>query len=303
MKRLSGTDALMLYAETPEVHMHTLKIGVLDVSAIGAGSSLEHFAEVAYPRLQALAPLRYRLIDAPLKLHHPMWMQDDDIDLDYHLRRVQLPPPGGRRALDQLIGQIASTPLDRTRPLWQMYLVEGLSPGRAAVIHKVHHVLADGIASANQMAHALGPLESLIPQPTPELLRWDGRRASLLTAAWHDHVGLYASCLALSTKLPPGSPGSGGGPRNAAGTDMARNFAPPPSFINHVVSSGRRFATAPLALSDVKQTAKHLGVTLNDIVLATAAGALRDLLLQYDGRADSPSLPVSRSATTPPQSG
>ena len=149
----------MLYSETPEVHMHTLKIGVLDVSGVD-GFSFELFRQVAYPRLMALTPLRYQLVDIPLKLHHPMWVENDDLDLDYHLRRARLPAPGGRRELDALVGGIASTPLDRGRPLWEMYVVEGLADDRIAIVHKVHHVLADGVASANQMAKAMAPHEA-----------------------------------------------------------------------------------------------------------------------------------------------
>ena len=86
-----------------------------------------------------------------------MWVLNDHIDFDYHVRRARVPAPGGRRELDQLIGEIASTPLDRGRPLWEMYLAEGLADDRIAIIHKVHHVLADGTASANQMAKAIAP--------------------------------------------------------------------------------------------------------------------------------------------------
>src|ERR1700757_2970546 len=157
----------MLYSETPEIHMHTLKIGVLDVSGVEGGFSFDLFRQVAYPRLLALAPLRFQLVDIPLKLHHPMWVQNADIDLDYHLRQARVPAPGGRRELDQLIGEIASTPLDRSRPLWEMYIAQGLAENRIAIIHKVHHVLADGVASANQMARALQSQESAhVPAPS-----------------------------------------------------------------------------------------------------------------------------------------
>jgi diacylglycerol O-acyltransferase len=88
-----------------------------------------------------------------------MWVVNDDIDFDYHVRQARVPAPGGRRELDQLIGEIASTPLDRSRPLWEMYVAEGLADNRIAIIHKVHHVLADGVASANQMAKAMAPYE------------------------------------------------------------------------------------------------------------------------------------------------
>jgi len=296
VKRLNGVDALMLYSETPEIHMHTLKIGVLDVSGVEGGFSFELLREVAYPRLMALPPLRFQLVDIPLKLHHPMWVQNADIDLDYHLRQARVPAPGGRRELDQLIGEIASTPLDRSRPLWEMYIAEGLADNRIAIIHKVHHVLADGVASANQMAMALQSQESAhVPAPSPAarpLTRMD-----LLRAATRDHVGLIRKLPRLVKETATGiSRVRRRSKERGAHPDLARNFAPPQCFINHRVTPGRRFATAPLALSDVKETAKHLGVTLNDVVLAMASGALRQLLLRYDGHADAPliaGVPVS----------
>jgi len=286
----------MLYSETPEIHMHTIKIGVLDVSAVEGGFSFDLFREVAYPRLMALAPLRFQLVDIPLKLHHPMWVQNADIDVDYHLRRAWVPAPGGRRELDQLIGEIASTPLDRSRPLWEMYIAEGLAENRIAIIHKVHHALADGVASANQMAMALEPHQPAsvaVPSPVTRPLT----RADLLRAATRDHVGLIRKLPRLVKETAAGvSRVRRRSKERGAHPDLARNFAPPRCFINHRVTPGRRFATAPLALSDVKETAKHLGVTLNDVVLAMASGALRQLLLRYDGHADSPliaGVPVS----------
>src|SRR5215204_3045338 len=188
MRRLNGVDALMLYTETPEIHMHTLKIGVLDVSDVDGGFSFDVFRRVAYPRLRAMAPLRHQLVEVPLKLHHPMWVVNDDIDFDYHVRRARVPAPGGRRELDQLIGEIASTPLDRSRPLWEMYVAEGLADDRIAIIHKVHHVLADGVASANQMAKAIqpqGPSEVMGVFEEPDIAR---TRPALLKAAAQDHV-------------------------------------------------------------------------------------------------------------------
>jgi WS/DGAT/MGAT family acyltransferase len=284
----------MLYSETPEVHMHTLKIGILDVSGVEDGFTFDLFREVAYPRLMALPALRYQLVDIPLKLHHPMWVENDDIDLDYHLRRTQVPAPGGRRELDQLIGEIASTPLDRAHPMWEMYVAEGLADNRIAIIHKVHHVLADGVASANQMAKAMAPPEAATA-PAPDPLAQP--RGSLLTAAGRDHLRLIGKLPRLVRETARGvSQVRRRAKERGQHPDLARNFAPPQCFINHVVSPGRRFATAPLALADVKETSKHLGVTLNDIVLATAAGALRQLLLRYDGSADAPliaGVPVS----------
>ncbi|OBK75288.1 wax ester/triacylglycerol synthase family O-acyltransferase, partial [Mycobacterium sp. 1274761.0] len=252
---------------------------------------------IAFPRLQAMAPLRYQLVDIPFKLHHPMWVINEEIDFDYHVRRTQVAPPGGRRELDQLIGEIASTPLDRSRPLWEMYVAEGLADGRVAVIHKVHHVLADGTASANQVAKTIAPEG---PQGVVGMFEEPGvarTRASLLKAAARDHAGLIRKLPRLVRETATGiSRVRQRSKERGEHPDLAKNFSPPDCFINHVVTPGRRFATAPLSLDDVRDTAKHLGVTINDIVLATASGALRQLLLRYDGKAESPliaGVPVS----------
>lgn len=290
----------MLYIETPEVHMHTLKIGILDVS--GMDYSFDVFREVGFPRLQAMAPLRYQLVDIPLKLHHPMWVINDTIDFDYHVRQTRVPAPGGRRELDQLIGEIASTPLDRNRPLWEMYVAEGLADDRIAVIHKVHHVLADGTASANQMAKAIRPQSPdgvMGVFEEPDIAR---TRSALLRAAARDHVGLIRKLPRLVSETATGiSRVRRRSKERGEQPDLARNFAPPECFINHVVTPGRRFATAPLPLADVKEVSKRLGVTINDIVLAVSSGALRELLLRYDGKADAPliaGVPISTNPST-----
>ncbi len=289
----------MLYTETPEIHMHTLKIGVLDVSDVG-GYDFDLFRAVAFPRLQAMAPLRYQLVEIPMKLHHPMWVLNDHIDFDYHVRQARVPAPGGRRELDQLIGEIASTPLDRNRPLWEMHVAEGLADDRIAIIHKVHHVLADGMASANQMAMAMaadGPTGVVGLFEEPDIARTS---PALLRAAVRDHVGLIRKLPRLVNETATGvSRVRRRSKERGEQPDIAKNFAPPDCFINHVVTPGRRFATAPLALADVKETGKHLGVTINDMVLAMAAGALRKLLLRYDGKADAPLIAGVPISTNP----
>lgn len=283
----------MLYSETPQIHMHTLKVGIFDVSNMVQDFSFEAFREIAYHRLMALESLRYQLLDIPLKLHHPMWVTNDDIDLDYHLRRARVPAPGGRRELDQLIGDIASTPLSRDHPMWEMYVAEGLIGNRIAIIHKVHHVLADGVASANQMGQALAPQQPAHVPGTGEL----PTRSHLLRAAAQDHLGLIRKLPRLVNETATGiSKVRRRSKERGTHPDLAKNFAPPQSFLNHRVTPGRRFATAPLSLAEVKETSKKLGVTLNDVVLAMVAGALRQLLLRYDGRADAPliaGVPVS----------
>ncbi|WP_407688414.1 WS/DGAT/MGAT family O-acyltransferase [Mycobacterium sp. HUMS_1102779] len=283
MKRLSGWDAVLLYSETPNVHMHTIKVAVIELSEDRRDFGIEGFRQVIGGRLNKLEPFCYQLVEIPLKFHHPMWREHCEVDLDYHIRPWRLPAPGGRRELDEAIGRIASTPLDRDRPLWEMYFVEGLADSRIAVVGKIHHALADGVASANLMARGMdlqpGPEGGpYVPDPAPTTGR-------LVGSAFADHlrhisriphtIRYTADGLARvrrsSRKLSP---------------ELTRPFEPPPTFMNHKITPERRFATATLALADVKETGKRLGATINDMVLAMSAGALRTLLLRYDGKAE-----------------
>ncbi|OBI73348.1 wax ester/triacylglycerol synthase family O-acyltransferase [Mycobacterium sp. E740] len=286
MKRLSGWDSLLLCSETPNVHQHTLKIAVVDTSQFEAEPTFEAFLETFRSRLPALDPLRYELVEVPLGLHRPLWREGADIDFDYHVRRVSVPAPGGRTGLDALIGQIASTSLDRSRPLWELYYAEGVAEHRVAVIGKVHHALADGVASANLMARAME-----WPGEAPdESIRRDTEKpsaASLLAFAGRDHLRQLA---ALPAAVADGVAGAYRVARRARQRrdhpELAERFKPPPTFLNRKLSPGRMFATATLSLDEAKQTSRHLEVTINDLVLAIAAGGLRTLLLERDGRAD-----------------
>src|ERR1700726_4433378 len=157
VKRLNGMDAMLLYSETPNLHTHTLKVAVVDAADYDGEFTFDVLRRTVLRRLHRLDPLRYKLVDIPWRLHHPMWMENCEVDLDYHLRRVQVPAPGGRRELDRVIGEVASTPLDRHHPLWEFHFADGLAGGRCALIGKVHHALADGVASANLLARAMDP--------------------------------------------------------------------------------------------------------------------------------------------------
>ena len=192
--------------------------------------------------------------------------------------------PGGSRKLDTVVGEVANGLLDRSRPLWEFYFVEGMVDNRFAIIGKIHHSLADGVASANLMARALdvsGPAlceeDSYQPDPTPST-------SQLVRAAMRDHAVMLRQLPRLvrdtvtgvgrlRRKRPP-APG------------LARSFHPPATFLNHVVAPRRTFASATMGLGEVKRTSKRLGVTINDVVLAIVTGALRNLLLKYDGLAD-----------------
>lgn len=296
MKRLSGWDAFLLYSETPNVHMHTLKIAVIDLAGLGDRTfGIDEFRRVLRERLYKLEPFGYQLVDIPFKFHHPMWREHAEVDLEYHVRPWRVAAPGGRRELDEAIGEIASTPLDRSRPLWEMYLVEGLANGRVAVVGKIHHALADGVASANLLALGMDITEA--PQHDNDLYVADPApsRGQLVRSAFVDHLRQIARIPGVVKYTADGMARVRKSSRKLS-PELTRPFTPPPSFMNHVLTPGRRFATATLALADVKETSKKLGVTINDLVLAMSSGALRELLLKYDGKADHPllaSVPMS----------
>ncbi|MCV6986159.1 wax ester/triacylglycerol synthase family O-acyltransferase [Mycobacterium shinjukuense] len=292
MKRLSGWDAVLLYSETPNVHMHTLKVAVIELDPDHRGFGIDAFRAEIGSRLHKLEPFGYQLIDVPFKFHHPMWREHCEVDLSYHIRPWRLAAPGGRRELDQAIGQIASTPLDRAHPLWEMYFVEGLANHRVAVVAKIHHALADGVASANLLARGMDLL------PGPE----DGRyvadpaptRRELMGSAFVDHLRHLGRIPATIRYTAQGLARVRRSSRRLS-PELTRPFTPPPTFMNHLLTPERMFASATLALADVKETAKLLGVTINDMVLAMSTGALRGLLLRYDGKAEPllASVPVS----------
>ncbi|BBZ36950.1 WS/DGAT/MGAT family O-acyltransferase [Mycobacterium conspicuum] len=292
MKRLSGWDAVLLYSEAPNVHMHTIKVAVIELDEERRGFTIDAFREVIRSRLGKLEPFCYQLVDVPLKFHHPMWRQNCEVDLDYHIRPWRVASPGGRRELDEAIGQIASTPLDRGHPLWEMYFVEGLTNHRIAVVGKIHHALADGVASANLLARGMdlqpgGDEVSYAADPAPS-------KRELMTSAFTDHLRHIARIPATVRYTAQGLGRVRRSSRKLS-PELTMPFTPPPTFMNHKLTPERRFATATLAFADVRQTAKLLGATINDMVLAMSTGALRTLLLRYDGQTEPllASVPVS----------
>src|SRR3954454_16131282 len=276
--------------------MHTLKLAVIEIDDLGGRTfGVEEFRKVLHGRLYKLDPFRYQLIEVPGKIHHPMWRENCEVDPDYHVRPYRVEAPGGRRQLDEAVGKIASTPLDRSRPLWEMYFIEGLANGRIAVLGKIHHALADGVASANLLARGMDLLDG--PQSDDSSYATDPAPSTgeLVRSAFADHMRHIGRGAGVMRYTAQGI-GRVRKSNKKLSSELTRPFTPPPSFMNHRVDAQRRFATATLALADVKETAKHLGVTINDMVLAISAGALRELSLKYDGQADHPllaSVPVS----------
>ena len=153
MHRLAGQDAYFLYQETPSALMHTLKISVCKPGA--SQPSEADFRELVRRSMGCLPVFQYRVVPVPLGLHHPVVVNDGGFDYDMHVHRIAVPAPGARAQLDQVIGEIAAGLLERSRPLWEIWVMEGLEGGRIAYVNKMHHVLADGVAAVNYLGKTL----------------------------------------------------------------------------------------------------------------------------------------------------
>jgi diacylglycerol O-acyltransferase len=287
LERLSGFSAWLLYSETPTAHQHTLKIAVVSETE-DHPFDIDHLRRRMERRLHLLAPMRYKLAEVPLGLHHPMWLENSEVDLQYHVREVVAAAPGGKRELEEEISRIVSVPLDRSRPLWEMHVVTGLADGRIALVTKMHHALADGLASANLLARAvmnypdevLAEYTPVDPDPVPskgEVLRWAAAdHATHLRAL----PGLVRRTVTGIRRLRAEAP--------TPPPDSAKVLSPVTIFTNGALTADRRFTTATVSLDAVKDIRKVLGVTLNDVILGIAAGAMRQVLLQVQGHADDP---------------
>ena len=163
MKRLSGTDALFLSTETPAWHQHVGGITILDPSE-SERFGFEELKKTTLERLPAVPKFTWKLKEVPLHLDRAVWVEDKDFDIDRHVRRIAVPSPGGRREVGELVGMLMSYQLDRRRPLWEMWYVEGLAGGQVAMIMKYHHCLMDGVSGAG-LAEQLLDLE---PDPAPQ---------------------------------------------------------------------------------------------------------------------------------------
>ena len=268
----------MLYTEAANVPMHTVKVAIVD--APGASDfSVETARKVVRQRLHRFEPMRRVLVDTPYGFHRPMWRENCPVDLAYHVRPLHLPSPGGRRELDNAVATLIEQPLDRTRPLWEIYVVDRLADGRCAVVTKIHHALADGVASANLLAVALDKPEDVSPAATCDP---HPTKAQLIRKAVLDHLHQIAELPSLLRYTAASVHRVARSGRNRSSVKVPR------AFMNHRLATGRRFATASLPFADAKQVSRQLGCTINDLVLAMAAGAARELRLRYDGRSDVP---------------
>ncbi|KRE28607.1 diacylglycerol O-acyltransferase [Mycobacterium sp. Soil538] len=282
MQRLSGLDASFLYLETAAQPLHVCSILELDTSTMPGGYTFDRLRDLMAERIRAMPEFRERIADNRFNLDHPVWVDDKDFDVDRHLHRIGLPSPGGRRELADICGHIASLPLDRTRPLWEMWVIENVGGtdahegGRIAVMTKVHHAAVDGVTGANLMSK-LCTTEPDAPAPEPV----DGPGGgSDIEIAVSGAVRFAARPLKLVNVVPNTLTTVLDTVKRArTGMTMAPPFVAPKTAFNANVTGHRNVAFAQLDLEDIKTVKNHFGVKVNDVVMALVSGVLRTFLL------------------------
>lgn len=295
-------DAAFLSLETPSTPMNVIGTFLFDLSRAGGRSACARIVETVEERLAGLAPFRQRLAGIPFGLDHPIWIDDPEFHVGNHIHRMTAAAPGSERALASLVARIASQPLDRTRPLWELWVVEGLSEERIALVFKLHHAMADGISASKlllQLFDSSRPaptagalLECAHPEPAPTkrallahaLVRLPRRSAQLARLLGES----LRSVVAGATRPAEGAPDEG--------ARMPMPFSAPRMPWNSATSSRRTVAYGSARLADLKVVGAAFGATLNQVVLAAVTQTLRSYLEAHGGAADIPlvaAVPVS----------
>lgn len=317
MRQLTALDAQFLNAESGTTAAHVGSAVLVDPSSCQGEWGLDAVRAVVEQRLHLVPVLRQRLVELPLGLGRPYWAEDPDFDLEFHLRELAVPAPGSREQLGEQLARIHARPLDRSRPLWEAYVITGLEGGRAAFYTKIHHAAIDGVSGEELLESML----DLTPEPRvvpPEATGRDpGRLPSQVDLLLRGAVSLATSPVAVLRAVPrslgyldelPGAaniPGVRllsstaatlgrlvGGPSHLGGREL---HAPRTPF-NGPITAHRRFGFGSVPLADVKRVKNHLGMTVNDVVMAMAASALRRWLLDHDALPPGPlvaAVPVS----------
>ena len=298
MQRLTGLDAAFLALETPSAHMHVLGVAIVDPTTGPPGPFHERVHKLLEARLHLVQPLRRRLVEVPFRLHIPVWIEDPNFDLDYHLHRAALPAPGGPAELAAFVGDIAGRPLDRDHPLWEAYVVEGLEHGHQAFVTKVHHSLIDGVAGVEMIA-ALFDLESDAPlQPSEPSEEWRPEtmpsEIEMLGRAVVAIAQRPAKAVRAVSNLLPGVVRFARRARNEA-LEVALPLTAPRLSMNRTITPARIVAFSSVSLADVKAVKGALDVSFNDVVLAVTTGTLRRYL---DGRDELPDRALVASIPT-----
>ncbi|HSJ20060.1 MAG TPA: wax ester/triacylglycerol synthase family O-acyltransferase [Nocardioidaceae bacterium] len=318
MQQLTSLDAQFLNVESPTTTGHVGSLILLDPgTAPGGRWDLEAVRGVLEPRLHLAPPLRRRLVEVPLGLARPYWFDDPHFDIEFHLRELALPVPGTREQLGEQVARIHARPLDRSRPLWEGYVITGLEDGKAAYYSKIHHAAIDGISGAEILETVMDitpePREVVPPEESPLTRRLpstlDLVRRGVTSAALNPVEVLRTVPRSLSylDELPGASnfPGSGvvseaaglvsrvlGGGSHVGHRDLQAPRTP----FNGQITPHRRFAFGSVPLDDVKRVKNHFGMTVNDVVMTLTASALRRWLLDHDALPATPlvvAVPVS----------
>ena len=278
-ERLTALDASFLYLEKPGVHMHVAALSVFRPREDGTHLTYDEVERVVEARLRLAPRLRRKLRAVPGNISRPVWVDDDRFDLDFHLRRASVPSPGGRFELERAVGRVVSRPLDRTKPLWELYVFEDLAEDRTAILLKLHHAMADGIG-VMMIASALfdlapdaplgAPEEAWAPEPVPpleDLIRDAVEEVILHPIQSLTHVVRQPRILAQTA---------------TATVDALRTVAgmgtPPRGPFDGKVGPNRRFATADRPFEVFRAIKGALGGTVNDVVLTVVAGGVHELL-------------------------
>ncbi|HET6966320.1 MAG TPA: wax ester/triacylglycerol synthase family O-acyltransferase [Acidimicrobiales bacterium] len=283
MTRVSGIDVMMLYAETPSWQMHVSGLMIADPSTAPDGFDAGVFRSGAAERLASLPPFRWKVREVALGLDHPVLVDEGDFDFDRHFHHVSLPGPGSPRQLGGLVGALMSKPLDRSLPLWEMWLIEGLQGGRVAVLTKIHHALIDGASGVDLTSLLLDvepspsghPLPSFPPPDPPPSAISSALRATANLMATPLRLGRYATQVVEQ--------GAVAGYHLLRGSNVGLPFRTGRSALNGPITSAREFAYVDLPLSDVRAVRVAHRVKVNDVILAAVAGSLRAYLLERGG--------------------
>ncbi len=294
MERLTGLDAAFLYLENPTNHMHVAMTMVLDPSTVPGGYSFDNLKTFIGNRVHLVPPFRRRLVEVPLNLAHPVWVEDPHFDLDYHIRRIGCPAPGGRRELGEIAGQVASTPLDRSRPLWELWVIEGLKQDRIGVVTKVHHAAIDGSSGAELMVHLfdLEPEPADPPPPVPHEPEHIPSDLELLGHAAASRVRKAVALPRLLGQTVQAVNRVAQGRRDPARPVGAAPLSAPKTSWCGSLGKLRDVGFARVSLEDVRALKTAFGCTVNDVVLGLCAGTLRHYLLERGELPDEPLVAV-----------
>ena len=295
MRRLSGLDPMFFYLETPTAHMQVAYVCILDPSTAPEGYSFAGVRAHLEQRLHLLPPFRRRLVEVPLGLDHPRWVEDPDFDLDHHLHRVVIASPGGESELAEFTAAVLSRPLDRSRPPWEMYVIEGLQGGLAASLTRVHHAAIDGVSGEELVVNLL----DLAPEPTvvdPPDPPWKPERVPCDLKLVGDALVELCRRPAATTRAAWRTARAGenllGHARRAGFSAVSLPLAAPRTSLGVPLGPERRVAFAQVSLDEVKSVKGAFDVTVNDVVLAMCSGALRHHLAALDDQPETSAVAI-----------